>query len=36
MTYPNPFTPSFGVIPRHLAGRELLLCDMRDAFESGL
>ena len=32
----NPFTPTFGVVPPHLAGRELLLADMRQAFEDGL
>lgn len=32
----NPFTPTFGVVPQHLAGRELLLADMGQAFEDGI
>lgn len=32
----NPFTPSFGIVPPHLAGRDAILCTMTEAFESGL
>ena len=35
MQYANPFTPTFGTVPAHLAGRSLLLQDMRIAFEAG-
>ena len=31
----NPFTPSFGKVPPHLAGRDDVLEDMRNAFENG-
>lgn len=30
----NPFTPNFGQIPRVLAGRDMLLDEMRNAFEN--
>lgn len=32
----NPFTPTFGIVPAHLAGRQGILRDMRQAFENGL
>lgn len=32
----NPFTPTFGIVPAHLAGRRGVLKDMRQAFENGL
>lgn len=32
----NPFTPTFGIVPAHLAGRRAILQDMRQAFENGL
>lgn len=32
----NPFTPTFGIVPPHLAGRSDLLALMADAFENGL
>ena len=32
----NPFTPSFGVVPAIMAGREQLLAEMRAAFEEGV
>lgn len=32
----NPFTPTFGIVPAHLAGRQGVLRDMRQAFENGL
>lgn len=32
----NPFTPSFGSIPRFMAGRESVLEDMARAFDEGL
>ena len=31
----NPFTPTFGIVPPYLAGRESLLDEMASAFESG-
>lgn len=36
MSTRNPFTPTFGIAPAHLAGRKTLLADMRGAFEDGL
>ena len=35
MRLESPFTPGFGSVPPHLAGREGLLEDMRRAFERG-
>ena len=32
----NPFTPTFGIVPLHLAGRADILDTMADAFESGI
>lgn len=32
----NPFTPTFGIVPAHLAGRQRILKDMGQAFENGL
>lgn len=32
----NPFTPTFGIVPTHLAGRDLILDQMGDAFDNGL
>ena len=32
----NPFTPSFGVVPAFLAGRDAALSEMSDAFANGL
>lgn len=32
----NPFTPTFGIVPPYLAGRDSLLSTMREAFETGL
>ena len=32
----NPFTPSFGKTPLVLAGRDLILSEMADAFENGI
>lgn len=32
----NPFTPTFGMVPRFLAGRDKLLDEMAEAFEDGL
>ena len=32
----NPFTPSFGKVPAHLAGRSQILSAMSGAFESGV
>ena len=32
----NPFTPSFGIVPDFLAGREAILKEMSRAFENGL
>ena len=34
--YRNPFTPTFGIVPPHLAGRTRLLDEMGDAFDNGL
>lgn len=34
-TQTNPFTPTFGMVPEYLAGRERILADMRRAFEGG-
>lgn len=31
----NPFTPTFGTVPAHMAGRDRILRDMRQAFEEG-
>ncbi len=31
----NPFTPSFGKVPPHMAGREQLISELRNAIESG-
>lgn len=31
----NPFTPTFGIVPLHLAGRATLLAEMASAFDSG-
>lgn len=31
----NPFTPTFGIVPAHLAGRQSILDDMEQAFEEG-
>ena len=30
----NPFTPIFGKIPAVMAGREVIIADMLDAFDS--
>ena len=35
MTARNPFTPTFGMVPPHMAGRELLLREMGQAFADG-
>ncbi|MBQ9001314.1 MAG: ATP-binding protein [Eggerthellaceae bacterium] len=32
----NPFTPSFGIVPDYLAGRDRVLAEMARAFENGL
>lgn len=32
----NPFTPTFGIVPPYLAGRDALLEEMAQAFEDGL
>lgn len=32
----NPFTPTFGIVPAHLAGRQGILDDMRQAFDNGI
>lgn len=32
----NPFTPNFGQIPTQMAGRALVIDEMRDAFDNGL
>lgn len=32
----NPFTPTFGMVPAYLAGREGVLAEMARAFENGL
>ena len=32
----NPFTPTFGMVPPYLAGRDRVLSDMRRAFSEGL
>ena len=32
----NPFTPTFGIVPPYLAGRDALLSAMGNAFEAGL
>jgi hypothetical protein len=32
----NPFTPTFGMVPPFLAGRDALLTTMRNAFAAGL
>lgn len=32
----NPFTPSFGQIPLHMAGRDLVIDDVVRAFEAGI
>lgn len=34
ITKENPFTPTFGEVPAHMAGRSLLLNDLRRAFSS--
>lgn len=34
MTHENPFTPSFGEIPAHLAGRKQIIADFDRAFSS--
>lgn len=34
MEYENPFTPGFGEVPPHLAGRRQIVDDMIMAFES--
>lgn len=31
----NPFTPTFGIVPTHLAGRKNILEDMYQAFDNG-
>ena len=31
----NPFTPTFGIVPPYLAGRNMILKDMATAFEKG-
>ena len=31
----NPFTPSFGIVPLYLAGREMILSDLRRALQNG-
>lgn len=33
---PNPFTPTFGTIPAHMAGREEVISELMAAFDSGL
>lgn len=32
----NPFTPTFGMVPPFLAGRDRILAEMTRAFEDGL
>ena len=32
----NPFTPTFGIVPPYLAGRDRLLAEMGGAFDAGL
>lgn len=32
----NPFTPSFGIVPPYMAGRDAVLDDMHEAFSNGL
>lgn len=32
----NPFTPNFGQVPIHMAGRSNIIEEMREAFENGL
>ena len=32
----NPFTPTFGIVPPFLAGRDQILADMSKAFQNGL
>lgn len=34
MEFENPFTPSFGEIPAHLAGRQQIIRDVERAFVS--
>ena len=34
--YRNPFTPTFGIVPPFMAGRDALLDFMSSAFENGL
>lgn len=36
MEYRNPFTPTFGIVPPHLAGRSELLSQFADAFDQGI
>lgn len=36
MSHENPFTPSFGEIPAHLAGRKDIVEEITRAFESAL
>ncbi len=31
----NPFTPSFGKVPPHMAGRDQVVCDLLDALDNG-
>ena len=36
MASSNPFTPSFGKVPPHIAGRDEIISDMTRAFEEGV
>ena len=36
MVMHNPFTPSFGIIPPYMAGREDLIEELSNAFSNGL
>lgn len=36
MVLHNPFTPSFGIIPPYMAGREDLIEELSNAFSNGL
>lgn len=36
MQQKNPFTPSFGIVPEYLAGRDSMLLEMANAFRNGV
>ena len=36
MPWRNPFTPSFGIVPAYLAGRDIVLGEMARAFQNGI